>query len=194
MNNRLSFEISSSSESNDHQIRILIDEEDLVGEDYLGLDPPDFFRQKNLLKGGELIVGRCTCGVRECCDYSIQNSILEHNVSWLAEYPFDEREISFSRNEYFNVVQKAAIDFSWEDHNRKAERLVSAIFEKQGVEHNETFDWASARIKQNIITLSFTDNFDQTLYEVEWDGTSPNNAVSNVKGYLGKGLISHVKT
>ena len=80
--NKLSFNILPSPESNDHEIRILINDEDFLGRDYLGLDPPSFFSQYNLDKNGEVMIGRCTCGVEGCGDYSVTVVVNHDNVLW----------------------------------------------------------------------------------------------------------------
>jgi hypothetical protein len=48
--NKLSFKILPCRESNDSEIRILIDDEDILGDDYLGLDPPAFLTKQILTK------------------------------------------------------------------------------------------------------------------------------------------------
>jgi hypothetical protein len=45
MVNKLSFKILPSPSTNDHELRILIDDQDFLGKDYLGIDPPSFFSQ-----------------------------------------------------------------------------------------------------------------------------------------------------
>lgn len=53
-------------ETNDSEVRILIDDNDFLGNDYLGLDPPVFFDQQTFFQAGELMIGRCTCGCEGC--------------------------------------------------------------------------------------------------------------------------------
>jgi hypothetical protein len=69
--NTLTFEISPSPSSNDHQVRIRIDGEDWLGGDYLGVDPPRFFAQATLESGGRVLVGRCGCGCEGCDDVHV---------------------------------------------------------------------------------------------------------------------------
>lgn len=73
--NTIAFKILPALESNDHEVRILTDGNDLLGEDYLGLDPPAFFGQSNFFVTGELMIGRCTCGCEGCSDYPVTVSI-----------------------------------------------------------------------------------------------------------------------
>lgn len=47
--NSLSFEILANPDTNEHQLRILIDGEDILSRDFLGLDPASFF-VKRILK------------------------------------------------------------------------------------------------------------------------------------------------
>ena len=56
---RIGFALSPRFASNDHQVRILVDEEDWLGDSGLGIDPPEFFAQPALTISGELLVGRC---------------------------------------------------------------------------------------------------------------------------------------
>ena len=54
----LAFAICPSPETNDHELRILVDGDDILArvEDTMGLDPPDFFEQPALLCGGPLLI------------------------------------------------------------------------------------------------------------------------------------------
>jgi hypothetical protein len=46
----------------------LVDGQDFLGDQYLGLDPPEFFAQFDSPKD-YLAIDRCTCGVVGCGDY-----------------------------------------------------------------------------------------------------------------------------
>src|SRR6476659_3666038 len=82
MMNKISFNILSCPESNDHEMRIIIDNEDFLGIDYLGIDPHVFFSRDNFDKNGELMIGRCTCGCEGCSDYPVTVSINDSTISW----------------------------------------------------------------------------------------------------------------
>ncbi|WP_027003097.1 hypothetical protein [Hugenholtzia roseola] len=93
--NTLTFKILPSEVSNDRQVRIEIDGQDLLGSGFLGIDPSRFFRQKNLFRGGEILIGRCDCGFEGCCDYVADVEISENKVIWnikTKRFEFDEYE------------------------------------------------------------------------------------------------------
>jgi hypothetical protein len=69
--NTLDFEITPSPYSNDHQIRFFVDGEDWLSDNYLGIDPPEFFAKNNLQSDGQLLMGRCDCGCIGCDDYLV---------------------------------------------------------------------------------------------------------------------------
>lgn len=167
--NKISFQIQPASESNDHQVRILIDDEDILGKDYLGIDPPVFFSQPNINKDGELMIGRCTCGDEGCSSYPVNVKVNENTISWTDDHGLN---LVFDRNDYAVSFNKAANDHSWEDINRRVERLVTNILKGTKTKDNYSFGWASARIKNKNITLSYHKNNDQELFDIKWDGST----------------------
>ena len=179
--NKISFNILPSPETNDHEIRILIDDEDFLGDDYLGLDPPSFFSQDNFDKHGELLVGRCTCGVEGCCDYLVTVIVNQDNISWTNNNGLD---LIFDRQEYNHSIYVAKNDYSWEDIKRKVERLTTSILINSQTKDNYYFNWASARIDDKQITLSYSKNGDQKLYNISWDGQSESNVEDSVKKFF----------
>ena len=110
--NTIRFEIHPSKESNDHQVRIIIDNSDFPGDDYLGIDPPQFFAQKKYFKTGELLIGRCTCGCVECGDYIVQVSTTDNIIIWSDS---TGRKMEFDKSAYENVIYAAKND-CWEDY------------------------------------------------------------------------------
>lgn len=179
--NKLSFNIVPSPESNDHEIRILIDNEDFLGNDYLGLDPPSFFSQGNFDKNGELMIGRCTCGVEGCCDFPVTVVVSQGNVLWTHNNGLN---LIFERHDYDISIEKAKNDYSWEDIKRKVERLTTNILKQSQTKDNYDFNWASARINDKKITLSYSKNGDQKLFDIDWDGQSDKNVVFNAKQFF----------
>ncbi|NRT15830.1 hypothetical protein HNP99_002190 [Flavobacterium sp. 28A] len=179
--NKLSFNILPNPESNDSEVRILIDEIDFLGFDYLGIDPPTFFDQNNFDKNGELMIGRCTCGCEGCADYPITVKVDENLIIWTSE---NELKLTFEKEDYLNVINLGRVDFSWEDLNRKVERLTKNILKNSITEKGYKFDWASARIKLNTITLSYSKNGQQKLFEITWDGKSEDEIETKVKLFL----------
>jgi hypothetical protein len=64
---QLRIAVSPNHNCKDHEARILIDDEDLLGKDSCGLDPPDLAHQlaSNDLR---IRIGRCSCGTVGCDD------------------------------------------------------------------------------------------------------------------------------
>ncbi len=176
--NILSFKTLESPESNDHQIRILIDGKDWLGDEYLGLDPPSFFKQPGLLSGGKTVVGRCCCGCEGCDDIIVNVEVTGHSVIWWPESGINPE---FVLNQYLSTLESQKNDNSWEDINRKVERLVSEVFEGKVLKGNYSFKWASARIDKGKIKLSFEGGYDQKLFEIPWDSLDTQEAVAKAK-------------
>jgi hypothetical protein len=179
--NKLSFNILPSPESNDHEVRIVVDDEDFLGSDYLGLDPPSFFSQDNFDKNGELMIGRCTCGVEGCCDFPVTVVVNQDNVLWTNNNGLN---LVFERYVYDRSIDTAKNDYSWEDIKRKVERLATNILQQSETKDNYHFNWASARIKDKQITLSYSKNGDQKLFDIAWDGQTENNVEANAKQFF----------
>jgi hypothetical protein len=91
--------------------------------------------------------------------------------------------LRFGREEYDKLISSARGDFSWEDAKRSAERLVSVAFSGASVDDGCTFDWASARVREGFITLSFSGGASQRLLEFSWDGRTPEDALVNAKRF-----------
>ena len=185
--NKISFNILPSPETNDHEIRILIDDEDFLGNDYLGLDPLSFFSQDNFDKNGELMVGRCTCGVEGCGDYAVDVVVNQNNISWTNDNGLN---LVFDKQDYDHSIDTAKNDYSWEDIKRKVERLTTNILKLSQTKDNYHFNWASARINDKQITLSYSKNGDQKLFDIVWDGQSESNVVHNAKQFLRDKLVA----
>jgi hypothetical protein len=173
--------------SNDHQVRIIIDDVDLLGKDYLGIDPPEFFTQANLYKTGELLIARCTCGELGCGDYILNVSLNGEKIIWSGPPEF---KLEFDKSQYFEAVKTAKNDHSWEDKNRRVERYVSNILKHTKTKDGYTFEWASARIKDNTIFLSYKKLKkeqlfpEQCLFEIKWDGQSFKSGVESAEKFL----------
>ena len=179
--NKLTFKILPSPESNDHEIRILIDGEDFLGGDYLGLDPPAFFSQENFDKNGELMIGRCTCGCEGCSDFPITVVANENTISWTNNYGLN---LLFDKTEYKSSITNAQNDHSWEDIKRKVERLTTDILKHSQTKDKYIFNWASARINERQINLSYSKNGEQKLFGIVWDGKTDNNVKKNAEEFL----------
>lgn len=178
--NTLTVDIMPSPTSNDHQVRIRIDGLDWLGDNYLGLDPPHFFAQPSLTSEGKLFVGRCECGCEGCDDIRVDVIRVDREVVWTNA---DGLRLHFNKEEYDRLISLARADYSWEDAKRTAERLVQEVFAGDSTDDGYTFDWASARIRDGIITLSFTRDGNQRLFEFGWDSHSPEDALTGAKRF-----------
>ena len=176
--NKLKIQCAASPETNDHEASIIADGKDWLGEDYMGLDPPRFFRQETLLSGGRAFVGRCNCGCEGCDDFIVDVIIDENVVKWKSTKGYLLR---FDRTEYESLIVAKRNDHSWEDNNRTAERLVDAIFDSIVFTDDWKYDWSSARIGKGKITLSFSLGSQQKLIEFGWDPKDPTTAEKRAK-------------
>ena len=182
--NTLDFRIEPSQSSNDHQVRIIVDGADWLGDDSLGIDPPEFFAQDALRLGGKVLIGRCDCGCVGCCDVNVTMSRQENSVDWTLR---SGGILQFSPCDYDRLIETSLTDFSWEDERRTAERLVSELFRGSKLEDGSIYDWASARIGRGIITLSFSNKgaigAEQKTFEFGWDGKNPESALPAAKRF-----------
>lgn len=175
--NLLRLQILPSGTSNDHQVRIFVDDNDWLGEDPLGIDPPMFFSQRSLLCGGELLAGRCECGVEGCDDVCVRVGLDGETVTWKNDA---EVVLTFRRDDYEAEISRASKDFSWEDENRTVERLVGNVFANAEID-GFAFNWASARVRAGVITLSFSKDGVQKLIEFGWVPGCIEDAVETAK-------------
>ncbi len=183
--NKLTFRILPSEESHDHQVRIEIDGNDYLGE-FLGIDPPHFFGQNNFFHEGKLLIGRCDCGCEGCCDTIIDVETIENQIVWKID---ESTRFEFDKNEYTQYVNEKRMDFSWENLNRRVERLVSEEFKNTTIYADYDFDWASCRIEKNKILLSYSrkgnpENFRQEILKFDWNGINEEDALNRAKEYL----------
>ena len=178
--NALAFEILPSPSSNDHEVRIRIDGEDWLGKDYMCIDPPVFFAQKSLTEGGELLVGRCNCGCEGCDDVWVNSVKADKEVLWTNAKGL---RLHFDREAYDKLICSASQDFSWEDTNRTAERLVSKVFQGILLDGGYSFAWASARVETGMMALSFNKSGKQQLLKFAWNGQKPEQALLDAKRF-----------
>lgn len=123
----ISFRFVPSHETGDDEVRVLVDGSDLLdslGFEGIGIDPPQFFAQASLLAGGELLVGRCECGIVGCRDLRLTIEMDVDMVTWSA---YGKSLSSFERRRYMAIVGEAAASTDWESLGRRAARLVSSL-------------------------------------------------------------------
>ena len=178
--NEIGFAITPSPETNDHEVRILIDGEDWLGEDQMGMDPPELFRQISGCDTGKLLVGRCYCGVVGCGDLYVYVTRDEDIVKWQVS---DARSFRFDRIYYDETIESLINDNSWEDVNRRVERLIEKQFFDTKIDEELDFRWASARIKANVIHLSYSNGSEQRLLEFNWDGETEESALKRARSF-----------
>jgi hypothetical protein len=178
--NTLAFEIIPSPTSNDHEVRIRIDGTDWLGKEHLGIDPPQFFAQQALNSGGKLLVGRCNCGCEGCSDVWVKVVRTGTEVLWTNARGLC---LHFSQEDYDQLIGRSSEDHTWEDTKRTAERLVSKLIEGTSLNDGYRFDWASARIRAGIMTLSFSKDGTQKVFEFSWDGQTPQDALAGASRF-----------
>jgi hypothetical protein len=171
--NKISIKFAECPKSNDHEACIIIDGNDWLGNDYMGMDPPRLFSQKSLLAGGKTIVGRCNCGCEGCDDVVIDITVSYDAVIWESNRGY---KLEFNKDEYLTEITNKKQDCSWESVERTAERLVDAIFRGVKLSDGLLFNWSSARIKKRIMTLSFIGGSKQKVIEFLWNGIDPMDA------------------
>ncbi len=169
---KLTFEIRPSPATNDHELLVLVDGKTVLDENHMGLDPPKFFAQFSEFNTGQLLIGRCRCGVLGCSDYAVAVETAPDIVTWRAR-----EEFRFDRCEYEDAVCNASNDFSWEDQKRRAERLAGEILRGCQTGDGFAFQWASARIAPMLIKVSFVSGDEQKLLEFGWDEATDESVV-----------------
>jgi len=176
----LTFHVSASAETNDHEVRILADGRDLIGAGLMGLDPLELYRQSALLRGGRAMIARCSCGVSGCDNLPIEVRIGPRFAEWIG----DRFHLSFPLDQYRSWITTAANDHSWEDQGRRAERLVHDHLAGTTLSDGKSLRWASSRIAPGQIQLSFEDGAGQTLVALTWDGSDPETAIRAAQKFL----------
>jgi hypothetical protein len=174
----LKFVTTPSESTNDHETRIMIDGLDILSGGEMGLDPPDFFGQPELVDGGRMRIGRCSCGVVGCGDVGADVSQDGKSVIWHCP----KGQFHFDLHIYHAVIEEAGKDRSWEDAKRTAERLVDEVM-RGTVWDGKTFRWSSARIGYGTINLAYENPQSQLLVEIGWDGQRPETAVAAAKAF-----------
>ena len=172
--NTLTFVSSDSPDTNDHQVRPFVDGTDWLGDGHLGLDPPKFFRQSALRSTGELIIGRCECGVIACDDRTVLVDRDDNFVYWRTDSGGD---VQFAANEYDTELERAAVDFGWESVGRTAERMVDTAMIGTTTSDGYLFRWSSTRVRADTLTLCFERNGDQRLAALHWSGRADDEVV-----------------
>ncbi len=188
----ISFTIEPCTPSNDHQVRVIVDGQDLIAQldpSMLGIDPPDFFASEALRLSGELLFARCGCGVVGCADGTTQTSRNDSTVTWLEFCPSIPRvtALTFSRKQFDAAVASFKGNHDWETTERRAERLIANLdfigFDVPGL----TFRWVSGRLDRAKISVCFVLNsVHQVIVHAPWDHDTVESAIDAIERELTK--------
>lgn len=179
----LSYRILPVPDDKTYEVRLIVDGIDWLGDDLLGLDPPDLVRELTIGNQTHLVLGRCCCGVLGCGDLVVEMKLIGDAVEWSRR---NFETVVFDSREYDRQVIMLAQDQSWEPICRAAERHLNQMFTGKVTDDDYAFEWCSTRIKPNIVSLSVTRNGQQKLLEFLWDGASLASELSRGKSSLGE--------
>lgn len=152
--------VRPSEETNDHEVCLLGDGEDLIrrfDSGLIGLDPDDILVHPSpliaLSEPHVATVARCDCGVIGCG--SLEVSICREGdvVSWRSVY--SSVVVQFRADLYEREVERAVNDRSWETPDRTTARLISDFVDRRALaERGLRFEWASGRLREGAMSLS----------------------------------------
>lgn len=180
MTSVLSFRILASPSSNDHEARPLVDGADWLDDDSLGLDPHELVHEFARLPA-RLLIGRCGCGVVGCGDVTVEVERMEATVEWRLH---NGPPIIFDRRQYDAEIARFSTDHAWEPLERRVEREVGQVFAGSATKAGLTFDWATTRIRQGMICLSYSrQGMGQSLLEFSWDGQNLDDALARARRF-----------
>lgn len=188
----LRIQVRPSPETNDHEVLLFGDDQDLVerfGDESIGLDPEDILIQPCplLLRGAhECLIGRCECGVIGCADVRVQVSVGEEVVRWAA-VDGPREPLRFDLDAYTSEVLRALSDHSWETPDRTASRLVRQAVDKLLLRRlGFTLSWASGQADQHLMTIALRLERGpyQVLVRVAWRETDSPGAIADAVAAL----------
>jgi len=174
--NELSYKIEPSEFSNDHEVRLLVDGDDVLGPDQLGLDPIDFLAFVRPDMAGRVLVGRCDCGCIGCSDIFAEVQLADHHAIW----QLSGRTYHFEVASYKSTLTDIASDHSWEDIGRRVERILTERIrvDDRWVTEDTHFDWVSTRCSRHQLTYSFTIAGQQVTFVTGWDAQTEADAIA----------------
>lgn len=179
MTNTLTIAVEAAIETNDHQARLLIDGKDWLGQEFLGLDPPMLKTELLAEDVRNLTVGRCRCGAVGCSDLNVEIKRTEGSVHWSGH---GASSPVFDAVQYDAEVTRFIHDTSWETVGRTAEREIERVFRGTTIRRFK-FDWASTRIQEGLIKLSYSKGDRQRILKFRWDGASVADAIDQAKAF-----------
>lgn len=178
--NTLRFEIAPSPETNDDEVRIFIDGEPLfnIDDSSMGLDPPKLFDALKKHWVGDLMIGRCICGVEGCGDIVVYVFRSQRSVKWETRLKV---QFEFDIEAYNSTINQLLADTSWESTKRRVERLVGKVMSGTQTEDGLRFQWASTRIQENTVCLAYKNGDEQRVFEFVWDGETEISALKGAR-------------
>lgn len=194
----LRFQVSSSSETNDHEVTIFIDDEDII-EKYcgtmMGMDPDDVLAFEFLAPRKEpfdATIVRCGCGVVGCGNASVRISQNNQEVIWDnwdgAWKNYNPGTIRFQTDRYFHSLAGAIENHSWETPDRTAARLLKGQIDADFLERfGLKYEWASGRVfpDQFAIAMRGPSGYHQILLRIPWSNESPEEIAEIASNLLG---------
>jgi hypothetical protein len=150
--------VKSSPETNDHEVRLLGDDDELIDrfwEGMIGLDPDDILLEPSPIRASaaphSATVARCDCGVISCGSVEVMVRSEGDKVLWVE----GDRTLRFRAEQYAAELHRAQVDTSWETTERTAARLVRERVDRQLLAgRGLTFEWASGRTGTGRFTVS----------------------------------------
>ena len=184
---RLRILVRPSPETNDHEVRLLGDDQDLIarfGDGSIGLDPDDILTEPCPLiaKGShECLIGRCDCGVIGCGDIRVRIDIDGDVASWSAIHS-RRAPVYFDLQPYVTEVERALTDHSWETPERTVSRLIAIGVDRERLARSGLkFSWASGRAAPGLMTVSLWHEPGpyQLLVRAPWNESDPPAATAD---------------
>jgi hypothetical protein len=181
---RLRIEVRGSSETQDQEVLLFGDEQNLIdrfGEEGIGLDPDDLLVESSALIAQEdpreVVIGRCECGTPGCGDVRVSIAGDQEFVTWSA-VSGPREPVHFDAPDYDREIQRALSDHSWETPGRTVARWIRTRVDREllasrGLEYS----WAAHRIEEGLMQVALTlqPGPYSLLVDVPWDesgGTS----------------------
>jgi hypothetical protein len=190
---RLKILVRQSHRTNDHEVVLLGDDQDLVARfdaTAMGLDPDDLLVEPCPLvsrETSECLVGRCNCGVLGCGDARVRIAVNNDVVSWSAVYA-RQTPVYFDLEPYQKEIARALSDHSWETPDRAVARLVARGVDRELLARSGlNFAWASGRSARGRMTVSLLlePGPYQLLVHTPWtEGDPPPQTAATVIGML----------
>jgi hypothetical protein len=191
---RLSIVVRASPETNDHEVCLLGDGEDLIerfADEMIGLDPDDILVEPCPLAASETpraaTIGRCDCGVVACGSIEVTIQRRADTVTWTT--PLRVEGVCFEAAQYDAEIRRALADLGWETADRTAGRLIARLVDRGALRgHGLSFKWASGRVRQGfmVVSLECEPGPYQLLLHVPWSNEPPAQIASRCVDMLSR--------